>query len=281
MNLMKYPRTASSISHFARPNSWELEGNTYALVLDDGYDTVLTFRDRKVSYAAEGQPPSDAYDYFCFKADDSTFLVSFEVRQEENHLYVLDLAQRLVTRLICQKGLHPKSPHIMDRRYTFGAIRMRGYKLPYRRHSFTTEHLGTAVQWRWSPELCTKHAYLESDWYRITWDEAGEASEEFDSTAELLPSNDERARYVKIKDRLFLFSVTEETVERFLGDRQLFRCNNLTLLQNYDRMYQVGRGFGDMIVDGQQKHINIPLCAYGAPPAVPEEFLNAKNPFTV
>ena len=281
MDLMQYPRRAASISHFARPNSWELDGKDFELVLDDGYDTVLAFRDRKVSYAAEGQAASPAYDYFCFKADDTTYLVSFEVRQEENHLYVLDMSQRLVTRLICRKGFNPKSPHIMDRRYTFGAIRMRGYKLPYKRHTFTAEHLGTAVQWRWSPELYTKHAYLESDWYRITWDDTGEAAADFDSTTELVPSTDECARYVKIKDRMYLFSVTEETVERFLGDRQVFRCNNLTLLQNYDRMFQVGRGFGDMVADGEQRHINIPLCSYGSPPDIPEEFLNAKNPFTV
>ena len=281
MDLMQMPRQDYSISHFARPNSWEADGNAYQLVMDDGYDVVLDFRDRKVSFTVEGAAPSEAYDYFCFKADDTTLFVSFEVSRAENHVYVLDLSQRLVTRLICRKGVHPKQKHIMDRQYCFGAIAMRGYKLPYKRHSFTAEHLGTAVQWRWSPQLATKHAYLESDWYRITWDDAGEASEEFDGTNEMLPSTDERARYVKIKDGMILFSVTEETEERFLGDKQVFRCNNLTLLQNYDRMFQVGRGFGDLVSDGALRHINVPLCSYGTPPELPEGFLTAKNPFTV
>ena len=116
----------------------------------------------------------------CFKADDTTYLLTFDVNDWENHSYVLDLEQRLVTRLICKKGTHPSNPHITQCSFTFGAIRMKGYKLPYRRHTFSSEHLGTSVQWRWSPELFTRHAYLESSWYRITWEDEGEAAEDPD-----------------------------------------------------------------------------------------------------
>ena len=282
MDLLHAPRPDYSISHFARPQSWELDGRSFALVMDDGYDVTLRFRDRKISFTREGHPaPEAAFDYFCFKADDETYFISFELRREENHIYVLDLAQRLVTRLVCERGLHPKSPYLLERRYTFGAIRMHGWRLPWRRHCFTSEHFGTAVQWRWSPGLTTKHAYLESDWYRITWDDTGEAADDFDLYMETLPSADEKAQYVKIKDGMVLFSVTEETQERLLGDSQHFRNNNLTLLQNYDRMFQVGRGYGEVAVDGTLRHINIPLCAYGTPPELPEGFLTAKNPFTV
>ena len=282
MNLMQSPRPDYSISHFARPQSWELDGRDFDLVMDDGCDVRLRFAGRKVAFAREGRGEGGPYDYLCFKADDETFFVSFEVRREESHIYVLDFAQRLVTRLICERGAHPKSPYILDRRYTFGALRLPGYRLPWRRHSFTSAHFGTAVQWRWSPKLTTKHAYLESDWYRITWDDTGEAADDFDLYMETLPSNDEKAQYVKIKENMILFSVTEEMQERFFGDSQHFRNNNLTLLQNYDRMFQVGRGYGEVVLpDGVLRHINIPLCAYGAPPALPEGFLEAANPYTV
>lgn len=282
MNLMKKPRTDYSISHFARPQSWELDGRSFDLVMDDGYDVCLRFAGRKAAFAVDGRSESGPFDYYCFKADDETYFVAFELRREENHVYVLDLAQRLVTRLVCQRGAHPKSPYILDRRYTFGAVRLPGYRLPWKRHCFTSEHFGTAVQWRWSPQLTTKHAYLEAGWYRITWDDTGEAADDFDLYMETLPSADERAEYVKIKDDMVLFSVTEETQERLLGDSQHFRCNNLTLLQNYDRMYQVGRGYGELVTpEGQLRHIWIPLCAYGTPPELPEGFLSAENPFTV
>ena len=280
MNLMNYPREDYSISHFARANSYELSGCELYLVMDSGYNIILKFEDKLCVWNVEGESPNKA-DYICFKGDNTTYFVSFEVSTRENHTYVLDMSQRLVTQLICKKGLNPKMPHIMDRKFTFGAIKIPGYKLPYKRHTYTTEHLGTTVQWRWSPTLFTRHAYLESDWYRITWEDDCEASEDFDTTNEMLPSTDEHAKYIKIKDNLILFSVTEEMEERLLGDLQHFRCDNLTLLQNYDRMYQVGRGFGDTVTSEGLKHLFIPLSAYGTPIQLPEEFLQAKNPFTV
>jgi hypothetical protein len=281
MDLMQYPRPEFSIQHFARPNSWELDGRDFALVMDDGYDVALAFRDRKLRFTREGSEPSPELAYFCFKGDDTTFFVSFDVSELENHVYVLDLTQRLVTRLICRKGLNPKFPQVAQRFFCFGAIRMRGYKLPYKRHSFTTEHLGTTVQWRWSPTMVTKHAYLESDWYRITWNDKGAAADEFDATNEMIPATDDHAQYVKIKENMILLSVTEENGERLLGDRQMFRCDNLTLLQNYDRMYQVGRGYGDLCKDGAWRHIHVAFCSYGSPPELPEGFLERENPFTV
>ena len=129
--------------------------------------------------------------------------------------------------------------------------------------------------------MATKHAYLESDWYRITWNDKGAAADEFDATNEMIPSTDDHAQYVKIKENMILLSVTEENGERLLGDRQMFRCDNLTLLQNYERMYQVGRGYGDLCKDGNWRHINVPFSSYGSPPELPEGFLERENPFTV
>lgn len=280
MDLMKYAREDYSISHFARANSFELSGQEFYLVMDDGYNYILRIEGKKCIWNMEGQDIREN-EYMCFKADDLTYLLTFDVTEQENHSYVIDLEQRLVTQLICKKGVHPVNPHITNRKFTFGAIKIKGYKLPYKRHTFSTEHLGTTVQWRWSPELFTRHAYLESNWYRITWEDEGEAAEDFDDTNEMLPSTDEHAKYIKIKDNMFLFSVTEETEERMLGDIQHFRCDNLLLLQNYDRMYQVGRGFGDIMQGGKLKHLFIPLAAFGSPIELPDEFLNAKNPFTV
>ena len=88
-------------------------------------------------------------------------------------------------------------------------------------------------------------------------------------------------RACKQLDIQFPLHVADMVGERLLGDIQHFRCDNLLLLQNYDRMYQVGRGFGDIMVDGKLKHLFIPLAAFGSPVELPEEFLRAENPFTV
>lgn len=280
MNLMNYPREDYSIAHFGRANSYELAGTELCLVMDNGCDYTFNFKEKMCAWCIEGQPANEVQ-YMCFKADESTFFVSFEMSRNENHSYVFDFSQRLVTQLICKKGLNPKNRHIMNRQFVFGAIKLPGYKLPYKRHSFTAEMIGTTVEWRWSPSLFTRHAYLESDWYRITWEDEGAAAEDFDTTNEMLPSTDEHAKYVKIKENMFLFSLTEEMGERLLGEFQHFRCNNLTLLQNYDRMIQVGRGFGDMMREDGLQHLYIPLAAYGRPVDLPEKFTGDKNPFTV
>lgn len=280
MNLMDYPRKSSSISHFKRPLSWELEGLAYELIMDDGYTNTLSFQN-KVCHWTIGDRSGDAAGYWCMKADDTTFFLTFEVTPEESHIYVLDFAQRLVTRLICKKGVNPKDWHFISKDYAFGAVYVPGYRLPYKRHCFTAVHMGTTVKWQWSPLLYTKHAYLESDYYRITWDDGSEASDDFDETGVILPSTDEVARYVKIKDRMILLSLTEEIAERLEGERQMFRCDNLTLLQNYDRMYQVGRGYGNVIFRGKLSHVHIPIAAYGSPIELPASFLEAENPFTV
>ena len=280
MNLMDYPRKSASISHFKRPLSWELEGKSFELIMDDGYPNTLSFQNR-VCHWTIGDRSGDAAGYWCLKADDTTYLLTFENTEEESHVYVLDLAQRLVTRLISRKGVNPLNWHYIGREYVFGAIRVPGYRLPYKRHCFTSEHLGTRVQWRWSPRLYTQHAYLESNFYRITWDEGSEASSDFDETSVILPSTDEVAQYIKIKDKMVLLSLTEEIAERYEGEKQTFRCDNLTLLQNYDRMYQVGRGYGNVIFRNKLSHVHILIASYGSPVELPERFLEAPNPFTV
>ncbi len=280
MNLMEYPRKSASLGHYKRPLSWELEGKTVELIMDDGYANTLSFRDRVCRWTI-GDRSGEAAGYWCIKADDTTYFLTFEVTEMESHVYVLDYAQRLATRLICKKGVNPLNWHYIGRQFVFGAIRVPGYRLPYKRHCLTSAHLGTTVQWRWSPGLYTKHAYLESNFYRLTWDEGGEASDDFDVTAVLLPSMDEAAQYVKIKDKMILLTLTEEIAERYEGEKQIFRCDNLTLLQNYDRMYQVGRGYGNVFFRNKLSHVHVLIASYGSPVELPASYLEAPNPFTV
>ena len=279
MNLTKCLPQNLSIMQFAQPKCLELSGKTFQLVMDDGYDTELSFTDERCTRRAADGEPFDA-PYLCMKGDDTTYLVSFERDITENHTYILDMEQRLVTYVICRKGVNPKNHHQMSWNIIFGAIDLPGYRLPYKRHAFTTELLGTTVHWVWSPALDTKHAYLEPNWYRITWDDKGDAAD-FDATNEKLISTDEGARYVKIKDGLILFVFAEETLERFLNDQQFFRCDNMVLMQNYDRMYQVGRCFGDCMPPEGQRHIFGAQRAYGEPVELSERFLAAENPYTV
>jgi hypothetical protein len=125
------------------------------------------------------------------------------------------------------------------------------------------------------------------DFYRITYprnphipDEIMRANWPFDHFMSLLPSSDEPASYIKIKDGLYLFSLTELNQEKLIREHVPFRSMNMLFLQNYKKLMQVGRSFGTIIRDGEDAPVHINFAAYGRHAEVDEAFLSQPNPFT-
>ena len=64
-----------------------------------------------------------------------------------------------------------------------------------------------------------------------------------------------------------------------------FRSNDMKFLQNYDRMYHVGRTFGNVKVGGAEsdsteyRPCHIRFGAFGLRPELDEVFLNGGNPY--
>ncbi|MBR2832375.1 MAG: hypothetical protein IKE57_05565 [Oscillospiraceae bacterium] len=283
MDLRNYPRREYAIEQFTQARCFELAGERFSFIMDSGSDVVLDVTGRDTcAYSVLGAEPTETA-YLCLKADDDTYLFTYELRDSPHrasHTWVIDRAQRLVTLLTCTRGLNPRFPYMVKSEYDFGAIEEEGKELPFVRHCFTGESLGTTVQWQWSTSLVTQHAYLEPGYYRITWP-PDSAAVSFETFEDLLPSTDEPARYVKIKDHMFLFVLTEEHMERHATGKSPFRSNNMAFIQNYDRMVHVGRTFGTLRRDGADSDIFILFGAFGSPVTLSEEFLNRKNPFTV
>jgi hypothetical protein len=102
-----------------------------------------------------------------------------------------------------------------------------------------------------------------------------------------LPGSDEPAHYVKIKEGMYLVSVTEQNMEKLLGASVGFRSDTLCFLDNYNHMYDVGRGFGTMTnPDGTDSNIFVMIGAYGKIiDAEKDEFfknlMEDKNPYLV
>ncbi|MEV6349727.1 MoaF N-terminal domain-containing protein [Actinoplanes sp. NPDC051851] len=278
MNLEDLPRELDGLTQFAKPPCHELDGERFHLVMDSGFDIDLEFGRAMCvwnGWSAE---------YHCVKADDDTYLVTFIADPDgvrECHSFVLDLEQRLVTHHTCAAGRNPRHPLLMTDTYDFGAIETEGYALPYRRHCFTGDLLGTQVQWHWTTDLVSRHAYLEPSFYRVTWEEGGRMEETFDEEMSMIPATDELARYIKIKDRMYLFVVTEEKVERLLGDNQPFRSDSMLFIENFDRMFHVGRAFGAMMVGGVPEPLYMIYGAFGKPLELPEKLLSLPNRYTV
>ncbi|NLV50594.1 MAG: hypothetical protein GXY20_07875 [Clostridiales bacterium] len=287
MNLWEYPRPVYSINQFCQPHCSELAGQSFFFVMDSGYDCRLDITGADTCmWSIAGQEPQEAT-YECLKGDDTTYLLDYDVREtlgtnnRVNHLYIIDMEQSLVTRLVCTIGCNPKFPNLVKSEVDFGAIKVEGKDLPFKRHCFTTDLLGTRVEWHWSTTMWTRHDYFSTAYYRITWPEDSSAAKNIGEPFLSLPSTDERAFYVKIKENMYLFCLTEELTERLLQGKTLFCSNNMAFLQNYDRMYHVGRTFGTINSNGNLLPCRTLFGAFGNPVSLSPEFLNAENPYTV
>jgi len=286
-NLCKYGN--DSIEQYCPPLCFELAGRKYELVMDDGYDFILNFIDEKtVEWNKVGEDAQTA-EYKCLKGDDTTYLVSYElagVVQRVNHTFVIDMENMLVTRIIARIGQNPRYPYLVDTEFCFGAIRREGAELTFKRHGFTSDMIGTAVQWTYSSGLTTVHVYYCANFYRLTSPQGGvtketEADWAFTEMMKAVPSTDEPTFYIKIKDGMYLVSLTEQNNEKLTQGRFRFRSNTLCFLQNYKRLYQVGRAFGTSTTPEGDINTNIMIGAYGKFVEVDPSFFTDPNPYLV
>lgn len=289
--------TSGSIDQYTPPKNFELVGQTLTFAMDDGFQTILNFTSRTAiewSIAGSAAKSEDKYD--CLKADDTTYLVSYDlggVIPRVNHTYVIDMENMLVTRVIAEMGKNPQYKYLVTTEFEFGAIVQEGKETPiYPRHGHTSDLDGNIMQWTYGSELSTVHVYYCSNFYRITYptDKLKKMEEQSFNNAmtdilKSLPSSDEPAVYIKIKEGMYLTSITESNSEKLIGDKMGYRSDTLCFLQNYKRFYVVGRGFGTSTFDGVERPIYVALGAYGKFVEPNEErfqkFLTDPNPYLI
>lgn len=307
---------ALSIGQYCPPLCFELAGKKFDLKMDygeNGGDYSLNFLDEKrVECVIKGGAPK-VDEYKALKGDDYTYLVSWCVKDpanpnapsKDNFTWVIDLEQQLVTFLRCSKGENSYWPLLIETHWTFGAIKQAdGSVVTTKRHGFSDDVIGTCVQWQYGHELTTVHVYYSTNWYRITYPRDAVRSEQgaaqnsqLNNLLKDLPGSDEPSYYVKIKDGMYLISLTEQNMERYVGDKVGFRSDTLCFLDNYNRMYDVGRGYGTstrmpgaMQADGstpsaddkpQEGEIFVMIGAYGKPGDVDDHFFTDPNPYLV
>ncbi len=281
------PRGNYGLDQYRPPLCFELAGRAYTFVMDDGKDYCLRFLDGStVEWNLEGSEPKRE-SYECMKADDTTYLVAYEIGGAEKrtgHTFVIDLENMLVTRIIAVNGENPKDPYLNNTYIEFGAILKPDGTLTFKRHSYTGDMVGTCMQWCYGA-FSTVHVYYCTNFYRITYPRDGSQdpalSAGMDSLVSQLPSSDEPASYIKIKNNMYLLNITEWNMERLLGEKGLFRCDTMCFLQNYDRLYMVGRAFGNVTQDGEDTVIRMSFGAYGKFTEAPEGFFSDPNPYIV
>jgi hypothetical protein len=291
MDLRELNQTVvGDIAQYTPPSNYELAGRAFRFAMDDGTGYELSFiNDDELSWNSSGAAPVTSK-YLCCKADETTYLVSYELGEtpRANHTWVIDLENWLVTRIAAKVGENPVYPYLITPRYDFGAIEREGAELrTYPRHSFTTELIGNIIQWTYGGDMATVHVYYHSDWYRITYPPDKKGSMMFNEAMAKIPSSDEPARFIKIKDGIYLVSITEQNMEKLIGAAMHVRSNTMCFIQNYKRVYQVGRAFGTATWDEGDSPLHMLFAAYGRllEPSEQEEYiqklLTEHNPYTV
>ena len=285
-----------SIYQYTQPLCYELAGRNIKLIMDDGYDFELRFLDKDRLEWNRVWEPAAAARYECMKADDTTYLLSYElegIRPRVHHTFVLDYENMLVTRIISTIGKNPRWPYLMTTEFEFGTIDDGREFKAYPRHGFTSDMIGNIVQWEYGSEMTTLHAYHCAHFYRLSHARDRVVSKEeakenyaFVGYQWKLPSTDEPMVYIKIKDGMYLVSLIELYCEKLLGAEAGFRSNTLCFLQNYKRCYDVGLGFGTTTrPDGTDSETNSMICAYGRVIAAKDKelkrLLKDPNPFII
>ena len=238
------PFKGKGIMQITPPLCYELAGESFEFIMDDGYDYALRFIDDKtLLWNWVGDEPKQA-DYLCMKGDDTSYLVSFElegVLPRVNHTFVIDKENNLVTRLISKIGTNPKYPLLMKTEYEFGAIRVDGADVPvFPRHGFTSDIIGNIVEWSCGG-AATVHGYNSTHFYRLTYsrdplyaEEAARMRDNFEKWMHKIPSTDEPSTFIKIKDGVYLFTLTEVNAEKILGaEMGGFRSNTMSWLTDF------------------------------------------------
>ena len=233
------------LSQYREPFNFELAGQTFRLVMDDGKRNVVSFLDgHTLRWGALGAAGTvESYD--CAKAGAAVYFVNFEIAEQKprtNITLVIDTEERLVTQVTTITGYHPKFPWMVDSQYVFGALDVPGYPLPTRRHKYTADLLGKRIHWHYSPEIEIIHVYYATDYIRVTvperkgWGESDAA--EWNDLMERDPY-DEPAAYIKLKPGLYLVGCCEKnmTCRGWTGNSMLFVIDT-------KRVHDVGRSFG-------------------------------------
>ena len=296
MDLMKrYSPVAAgkSINQYCPPRCFEFAGRTCIYVVDTGEDAgvyTLRFVDNTLlEWSKDGSAPKTER-YECRKSDDFTYLLSYVIEGKtprENHTWVIDEEQELVTFLRCSMGENPLYPYLIENHFGFGYISVEGREhTDLRRHCFTDEVVGTSVRWTYGHNMSSIHVYHDPHWYRIGYpksridtEDVPDSTKKFRELMKKMPSSDEQAFYVRIKEGMYFISVTEQNLEKILGERFGFRSDTLCFLDNWDRLYSVGRGFGTKTVDGADSEIFVMIGKYASPEEVDEHYFTDPVPY--
>ena len=278
--------TFEGLSQYCPPRCFELAGRELTLCMDSGFDYTLRFQRETVTWGRVGETQrTDSY--VCLKAEEQTYFINAEIPGVTPRLgltLILDDENDLVTVIEGRQGMNPKFPYLVEIHAHFGAVLRPDGSLNEKRHGYTTDLVGRAVLWTYSPSFRIIHVYRTERYYNVTMPipEKAPTPEELEESKALADSfagykdPTEPALYIRIKKGIYVFAFAEQNLEKFTGPRT--RGNSLAFLMNLERMTDVGRSFG---TNADQQPENYCFGAYGAEIPFPEQFRNFRSEYYV
>ena len=277
--------TFEGLSQYCPPHCFEMKGRDLFVCMDSGYDYTLHFDKETVTWGKAGEEQRTD-EYVCLKAEDQTYFINAEITGVTPRLgltLILDDENDLVTVIEGRQGMNPKLPYLVEIHAHFGAVQVEGKPLNEKRHGYTTDLIGRAAIWTYSPTFNIIHAYTSERYYNVSSVmKEGEkpTPEQIEEAKALMESfrgykdPTEPALYIRIKEGIYVFAFAEQNLEKFTGPKT--RGNSLAFLMNFKRMYDVGRSFG---TNSQQLPENYCFGAYGVEIPMPERFKNMKSAY--
>ncbi len=279
----KVNRKFPGLSQYKGPFCYELAGKQFRLAMDDGRHYTLAFDDEHRLRWSENDKPPRTDDYQCMKGDDTTYLVTARLPEDEGRIsynWVLDTEQRLVTMDVMERRYEKGLDRLVRNTPYFGAIYAPGVPLPTIRHHLSRRMVGGHIFWHYNPGHVLQHIYhspravrastgdgltpLETQRNRMKYllespdpkdrEEAERSIEAFRVRETYYPLFEEPCFHIWIKENLNLFCFVEEIMCRRAPEHDQ-GGGGLLLLQDVERLLQVGVSFS---ADGGQM-----VAAYG------------------
>jgi hypothetical protein len=258
-----------SLSQYRAPFNYELAGQHYHLVMDNGKEYSLKFLDgENLEWAEKGEAYKwDAYE--CMKGNDTTYYVHAQPQSLQgtvSYSWILDLAQNLVTMVITEEGQIPAAQRLIRVTPIFGAIKLPGRPLSEMRHSFTDRMVGKHIIWHYNPSAAVQHVYYRPFLYRLPKFEMAAFRRRLEDASGNIPDPEDLARYekryayrertkdtypiceepcfhIRISDTMNLFCFCEEN-ETIMDPEQAIGGGGLIMLQDIERLIDVGLSYG-------------------------------------
>lgn len=258
MELKSFP--FESTDKYLSELNHELAGRSFRVLMDDGEERLYSFVTGSAVLLGLKAKPMKWYEYKCLKADDQTYMAAIELADEPVRTcstLILDLENNLVTEVLTKVGSIPSMPRRAVTSYQFGAIAADDRPLTRKRHGYTDELVGLKVNWYYSTGFVNTHLYYHPMYYRcqayyIPDSVSGMVAEDLKTGGKKeIPEffTDEEARYIRIKNGMYLISFMEDNINR---RDPLSGGSNLLILYNMKEGFNVGRAYN---LDHDQKPV--------------------------